>query len=95
MTPDQTSSKDLPYLFTQCEPTECRSLAPLQDTPYIKSPYYAEVTVVDPVVVYMSANLTNRYPSPYFPHYTVYCFLMPLPIPSYLLALVAGHIVRQ
>lgn len=43
----------------------------------------------------MSANLTETYVSPWYPHHTVYCFEMPIPIPSYLLAIVAGHIVRR
>jgi len=29
MTPEQTASKTLPYLFSQCEPAYCRSIAPL------------------------------------------------------------------
>ncbi len=45
LTKDQTATKVLQYLFTQCEPIECRSIAPLQDTPSIKAPYSANVTV--------------------------------------------------
>ena len=33
MTPEQTSGKKLPYLFSQCESINCRSVAPMQDTP--------------------------------------------------------------
>jgi hypothetical protein len=29
LTPEQTLGGKLPYLFTQCEPIHCRSLAPL------------------------------------------------------------------
>ena len=56
LTKEQTATKIMQYLFTQCEPIECRSIAPLQDTPSIKSPYSANVTVVDPYIVKMSAH---------------------------------------
>ena len=56
LTKDQTATKVLQYLFTQCEPIECRSIAPLQDTPSIKAPYSANVTVQNPYVVKMSAH---------------------------------------
>ena len=56
MTEDQTATKVLKYLFTQCEPIYCRSVAPLQDTPSIKTTYNANVTVKDPYVVKMSGK---------------------------------------
>ena len=58
LTEAQTTTKTLKYLFTQCEPIHCRSIAPLQDTPSIKTTYSAKVTVKDPYVVKMSANET-------------------------------------
>jgi len=54
---EQTESKTLPYLFSQCESANCRSIAPLQDTPSIKSTYTAKITVNNPALkVFMSAN---------------------------------------
>ena len=41
MTPAQTAGKKLPYLFSQCESINCRSIAPMQDTPAIKTTYSA------------------------------------------------------
>jgi leukotriene-A4 hydrolase len=41
LTPAQTAGKRLPYLFTQCEPAYCRSVAPMQDTPATKITYTA------------------------------------------------------
>lgn len=45
LTKEQTGTKVLQYLFTQCEPHHCRSISPLQDTPSIKTTYVAHVTV--------------------------------------------------
>ena len=39
LTTNQTLGKKLPYLFTQCQAIACRSFAPLQDTPAVKSTY--------------------------------------------------------
>ena len=55
LTKDQTATHTLAYLFTQCEPIHCRSVAPFQDTPSLKSPYTANVTVPAPYVAKMSA----------------------------------------
>lgn len=35
----------MPYLFTQCESINCRSLVPLQDSPSNKITYSAAITV--------------------------------------------------
>jgi leukotriene-A4 hydrolase len=61
LTPGQTSSKTLSYMFTECEDIYCRSVAPMQDTPSVKMPYNAEVTVVNSgYTVRMSANSTGE-----------------------------------
>ncbi|EAR84706.2 peptidase M1 family aminopeptidase (macronuclear) [Tetrahymena thermophila SB210] len=95
LTPQQTASKILPYLFTQCESTYCRSLAPFQDSPYIKSTYSANVTVQDPINIFLSANLTSKIPHPTLKDYSIYSFRMDIPIPSYLFTIVAGNVVLQ
>ena len=38
---EQTASQTLKYLYTKCEPIHCRAIAPLQDTPTIKTTYSA------------------------------------------------------
>ena len=52
---EQTASQTLKYLYTKCEPIHCRAIAPLQDTPAIKTTYSATVTVPQPYRVNMSA----------------------------------------
>lgn len=90
LTKDQTATKVLQYLFTQCEPIECRSIAPLQDTPSIKAPYSANITVKNPYVVKMSAheypNISNS------DNTTTYRFHQDIKVPSYLLALAVGNL---
>ena len=39
----QTAGKKLPYMYTQCQSIHCRSVAPLQDTPAVKSTYSVHV----------------------------------------------------
>ena len=91
--PEQTSSKTKPYLFSQCESIHCRTLAPLQDTPAIKSTYSANVTVENDINVFMSANLTYKMQTPWGT--THYYFSCDIPIPSYLLAIVAGNVTEK
>lgn len=55
LTKEQTSSGTLQYLYTKCEPIHCRAIAPLQDTPSIKTTYSADITVPQPYRVNMSA----------------------------------------
>ena len=45
MEKEETSGKEKPYLYTQCQSRFCRSLFPCQDTPGVKFPYTANVTL--------------------------------------------------
>ena len=90
LTKEQTATKLLQYLFTQCEPIECRSIAPFQDTPSIKSTYSANITVPDPYVVKMSAH---DYGSKVNPDTSItYAFHQDIKMPSYLVALAVGNL---
>jgi leukotriene-A4 hydrolase len=87
LTPEQTSGKKYPFLFTQSQAILARSWVPCQDSPGVRFTYEAEVTVPDPVLPLMSAtNPQSRNKS------GIYYFEMKQPIPSYLFALVAGDI---
>lgn len=46
-------------MFTQCEDINCRSVAPLQDTPSNRITYSASMTAPEEYVVKMSANETG------------------------------------
>ena len=90
MTPEQTSGKKLPYLFSQCESINCRSVAPMQDTPSTKITYGARVLAKNDFVVKMSANETAV--RAYDDTYNESWFSCQIPIPSYLIAIVVGDL---
>ena len=90
MTPEQTAGKKLPYLFSQCESINCRSVAPLQDTPAIKTTYSARIVAKSEFVVKMSANETAV--QALNDTHTESFFRCDIRIPSYLMAIVVGDI---
>lgn len=87
LAPSQTAGKKKPFLFTQCESIQARSLLPCQDVPAIRITYDATVQVPQGMLALMSAknpqqkNNSGRY-----------SFQMEIPIPSYLIALAVGDI---
>jgi len=85
LTPAQTAGGVYPYMFSQCEDINCRSVAPLQDTPSVKYTYGACVTLDIDVTPYMSANTTST-------SQNITCFQNEIPIPSYLIAIAIGDI---
>jgi len=90
MTAAQTAGKKLPYLFSQCESINCRSVAPLQDTPSTKVTYGARVVAKNEFVVKMSANETAV--NAVNETHNESLFKCDIPIPSYLMAIVVGDI---
>jgi leukotriene-A4 hydrolase len=95
MTPEQTASKILPYLFSQCEAAHCRAIAPLQDTPSIRTSYSANLIVDKDLVPRMSARIKGSTPYSEDANKLVHAFEMEIPIPSYLLAIVVGNLVER
>ncbi|KAK2708397.1 leukotriene A-4 hydrolase-like [Artemia franciscana] len=87
LNPQQTSGKTHPFLFSQCEAIHCRSVLPCQDTPAVKAPYTATVRVPKEIVVLMSAQRKNVSETE-----GVYKFEQSVPIPAYLIAIVAGKL---
>jgi len=62
LNPEQTAGGVYPYLFTQCEDINCRSVAPLQDTPSNRATYSSRVVAPKELTVKMSANQTDLRP---------------------------------
>jgi len=89
--PEQTAGKQHPYMFSQCQAIHCRSILPCQDTPSNKFPYSAKVTVKSPLVVLMSAVEVKEKREQGETKCT-YFFEQKVPIPSYLLAIVAAFL---
>ncbi|BFZ10844.1 hypothetical protein BsWGS_13883 [Bradybaena similaris] len=90
--PEQTAGKRHPYLFSQCEAIHARSLFPCQDTPAVKFTYTAQVRAPKELTVLMSAVREGAKPAPDDSSHLVTTFTMSVPIPSYLVAIVAGDL---
>ena len=88
LTPQQTSGKKEPFLFTQSEPVLARSWVPCQDGPAVRFTYNATVTVPRTLLAVMSAeNLQQKTAD------GIYHFKQKHAIPSYLMALAVGDLV--
>ncbi len=87
LTPQQTTGKTQPFLYTQSEAINARSWVPCADGPGIRFTYDARVTVPNGLMALMSAeNPQARSDS------GIYHFHMDKPIPAYLMALAVGDI---
>lgn len=91
--PEQTAGRRQPFLFSQCQAIHARTMVPCQDTPIVRVPYRAEITVPEGITPVMSAGPAGTRED--LPGTTTFLFEMPQPIPPYLLALAAGDLVSR
>ena len=91
LAPAQTEGKRHPYLFSQCQSINARSMVPVQDSPRVRMTYHAEVTVPEGLAAVMSAGPAGDRPGEK-PGTRTFVFEMPQPIPAYLLALAVGDL---
>jgi len=85
LAPAQTAGKEKPYLFSQAQAINARTIAPVQDTPAVRMTYSATLTVPEGLRPLMSASQGDLIDGKYQ-------FDMPQPIPSYLIAIAVGDI---
>lgn len=86
LTPAQTAGKEKPYLFSQAQAINARTMLPVQDTPAVRLTYDASLRVPDGLLPLMSASQDGQDAD------GNWTFSMPQPIPSYLIAIAVGDI---
>jgi len=93
LTPAQTQSKTLPFLFSQGQAINNRSWIPTQDSPGIRQTWTATVTVPEGFVPVMSAQmLDGATGSPAPEGRRSFRFRMDNPVPPYLIAIAIGDL---
>jgi leukotriene-A4 hydrolase len=90
--PTQTAGKVYPYLFSQSQAIHARSLFPCMDSPSVKITYKAKVTVPSWSTAIMSALSCGSTTTTEDNTTTTFLFHQPIPIPSYLFAIVVGQL---
>jgi len=93
LSPEQTSGKQHPFLFSQCEAIHCRSMAPCQDTPSVKATYSAAITAPSDLTVLMSAIREGEVAVE--GAVAVSRWKQEVPVQSYLIALAVGALERR
>jgi aminopeptidase N len=87
LAPEQTTGRAQPFLYTQSQPVYARSWIPVQDSPGIRFTYEARIRTPPGLRAVMSAARDPR-PTQDGEHR----FVMPQPIPAYLVALAVGDL---
>jgi aminopeptidase N len=82
MNASQTAGGKHPFLFSQCQASNARSIFPCQDIPSVRFTYSAEVEVPEGLTAVMAAEQVKASAGS-----GKFSFRMPQPIPSYLFAI--------
>ena len=92
LTPEQTSSGKLPFVFSQCQAIHARSLLPCQDLCQVKVTYAATIRCPSSHTALMSAKMLTRLEHEGTAYAT---YAQTVPIPSYLIAVACGDVVSR
>ncbi|MCJ8191386.1 M1 family metallopeptidase [Sphingomicrobium aestuariivivum] len=91
LSPEQTSGKEHPFLFSQGQSILNRSWIPTQDSPGIRQTWEAKIRVPNPLTAVMSAPSAGD-PVPDGPDHRIFSFEMDKSVPPYLIAIAVGDI---
>ena len=89
---EMTLGKEYPYMFSQCQSIFCRQILPIQDTPIVKLTVYLGITVQKPLLALESGIYKSKIDNG---DSITYFYEQKIPIPSYLIAIVAGKIEER
>lgn len=92
---NEQNGQDYPLMFTQCQPIDCRSFAPMQDTIAIKITYDATIITPEGMQAKMSASDLADDSSKKPSGKGIFKFNQKVPIPSYGIALVVGQLNQK
>ena len=87
--PEQTAGGEHPFLFSQCQAIQARSIFPCQDSPCVRITFDAQVEVAKPLVATLAAAHTGTED---LGETRLYSFTMEQPTPAYLFAIAAGNL---
>jgi len=87
MNASQTAGGNYPFLFSQCQASNARSIFPCQDTPSVRFTYSAEVEAPKELTTVMAAEQARGLEGS-----GKFFFNMPQRIPSYLFAIAVAHL---
>jgi len=97
--PEQTTGGKHPFVFTQFQAIQARSGMPCMDTPSSKTPFSARLTVQSPLVALTSGQpVLNADGTKKIDHAhgkSTYYYDQTLPVPVYLMAIVAGNLASE
>jgi leukotriene-A4 hydrolase len=95
LSPEQTAGKAHPYLYSQGQAILTRTWLPTQDSPAVRQTFDARITVPEPLVALMAAEMLTPDGSPAGEGRRTFEFRMAQPIPPYLFALAVGDIAYR
>ncbi|HSJ87100.1 MAG TPA: M1 family aminopeptidase/hydrolase [Anaerolineales bacterium] len=87
MNASQTAGGKHPFLFSQCQTSNARSIFPCQDTPSVRFTYSAKVEAPEELTVVLAAERAEGLGGR-----GLFQFNMPQPIPSYLFAIAVANL---